>query len=417
MTKRIIRYPRALLTISIVLFSGFLIATCTNDEGGGKPLLQNASGASFAGSASCEGCHKNIYEHHVHTAHFLTSRMASREYIKGSFDTGLNSFLFSPAVKVNMEHRKNGFYQVEYEDGKEVRSGRIDIVVGSGTMGQSYLYWRDHKLFQLPITFFSAANAWSNSPGFPDKVVFNRIITSRCLECHTTYAVKTSGEEQEAETFDKNRIIYGVDCEKCHGPAARHVAFQTEHPNEKRAQYIVNPATLSRQQNLDLCASCHGGRLQKTKPSFTFSVGDKLSDFFVVDTAAPVPDQIDVHGNQYGLLRASKCFRMSQTLTCSSCHNVHQNEKGSLAVFSQRCMNCHNGGHGKTCKLTVSLGQVIQSNCIDCHMPLQASHAIAVHLQEREEPVAALIRSHFIKIYPEETKKILVKLKEHSYQR
>ena len=56
----------------------------------------------------------------------------------------------------------------------------------------------------------------------------------------------------------------GVDCEKCHGPAARHVEFQTQNPKETIAKFIINPAGFSRQQSLDMCALCHGGRLQKT---------------------------------------------------------------------------------------------------------------------------------------------------------
>src|SRR5438045_8937759 len=127
-------------------------------------------------------------------------------------------------------------------------------------MGQSYLYGKDDHLYQLPITYFTAANAWSNSPGFPDKVRFDRMITSRCLECHTTFIKKISSPEEENEKFDSQKIMYGVDCEKCHGPAAKHVEFQTQNPKINTAKYIINPAKLSRQQNLDLCALCHGGR-------------------------------------------------------------------------------------------------------------------------------------------------------------
>ncbi|MES1226379.1 MAG: hypothetical protein ABUT20_63475, partial [Bacteroidota bacterium] len=177
--------------------------------------------------------------------------------------------------------------------------------------------------------------------------------------------------------------------------------------------FIINPASLSRQQQLDACALCHGGKLQKTKPSFEFVAGDKLSDYFTYDTTTnPVTDNIDVHGNQYGLLRASKCFRMSETMTCNTCHNPHENERGKVEIFSQRCAGCHNTnehGNGKICKMTATLGTSINNNCIDCHMPAKASRAIAVYLPGASEPVSAYIRSHFITIYPEETKKFMEK--------
>lgn len=374
-------------------------------------INRNAGGESFAGSATCATCHKNIYDKHIQTAHFLTSQIASANTIKGSFEAGKNVFSFNKSVHINMEKREQGFYQVEYFKNTEKKAKRMDIVIGSGTMGQSFLYWNNDHLFQLPITYFSAADAWSNSPGFPDKVIFNRIITSRCLECHTSFAQLKSEPDKDPEKFDQNKIIYGVDCEKCHGPAAKHVEFQTQHPKDRVAKFIINPATFTRQQKLDLCALCHGGRLQKTKPSFQFTAGQSLGDYFLIDTLATDPNKIDVHGNQYGLLRASKCFQLSQTLTCNSCHNTHEKERGNLALFSQRCMTCHNKEQDKFCPMEKTLGPAITNNCIDCHMPIKPSKAIAVFLPESSSPTAALIRSHYIKIYPEETKQLIPLIK------
>lgn len=350
----------------------------------------------FAGSASCAGCHKDIYNNHVKTAHFLTSAEASDVFVKGSFDTGRYKYAFSNSVVVKMEKRKDGFYQVEYFNDSVKKAKRMDIVVGSGTMGQSSLSWQNNHLFQMPITFFSAASEWSNSPGFPDRVVFNRLITSRCLECHTTFAKPVSTPGTEPEQFDRNKFVFGVDCEKCHGPAVKHVKFQTEHPGDTTSNFIINPATFTRQQKLDLCALCHGGRLQKIKPSFTFNSGDKLSDYFLTDTFPPRPDLIDVHGNQYGLLRASKCFKMSD-MTCNTCHDVHKNQKSQPAVFSQKCMSCHGDLNTMGGVTHRRLGMQVKTNCVDCHMQMQPSKAISVFLPGAKIPTAAQIRSHFIK--------------------
>ena len=213
------------------------------------------------------------------------------------------------------------------------------------------------------------------------------------------------------EKFD-HRIIYGVDCEKCHGPGRKHVEFQSAHPGDTTGRFIINPGSLSRMQNLNLCALCHGGRLSKTKPSFEFQAGDTLSNYFLMDTAMADPASIDAHGNQYGLLAASKCFRMSQ-MTCTSCHNPHENEAGKIALFSERCMSCHNGKSEHDCKLTASIGPRIKQNCIDCHMPEQSSKSITVLLQGETEPTAAVMRSHLIKIYPDETARMLESFKNN----
>ena len=360
----------------------------------------------FAGSASCANCHKEISASHVHTAHYLTTRPATGTTIKGSFLPGKNRFAYEPDMVVVMEKRDSGYFQVGYYQGVEKIVRRFDIVVGSGSKGQTYLSRDGNRLYQLPVSYFTAAKEWANSPLFPTHpVLFNRPITSRCLECHSTYAQKIPTPNREPEQFDQQQMIFGVDCEKCHGPAAQHVAFQTANPSVKTAKYIINPAALSRQQNLDLCALCHGGRLQKTKPSFEFQPGDTLSNYFQVSNAPPEPGNIDVHGNQYGLLRASKCFRMSNTMTCTTCHSPHTNERGNIGTFSQRCMNCHSARHPSVSLPAGGSRSILARNCIDCHMPLQASKSITELLPGDKTPTAALIRSHYISIYPPATTK------------
>lgn len=394
------------MVLSVLITVACLFSQCEHKEPLTDDVLADDKGRQFIGSASCQGCHKDIYDEHLRTAHFLTSQPGSEEFIKGHFENGKNTYAFNKSVVVAMEQRADGFYQVEYLRGEEKKAKKMDIVVGSGTMGQSSLYWQDHYLFQLPITYFTAADQWSNSPGFPDRVVFNRVITSRCLECHSTYVKTIPGEEKKPEQFDKNKIIYGVDCEKCHGPAAEHVKFQSANPQDTVARHIINPAIFTRKQKLDLCAMCHGGRLEKTQPSFTYTAGKPLEDFFKIDTSMPDPDNIDVHGNQYGLMRASKCFKGSEVMTCNSCHNVHENEKGKTALFSQRCMSCHTESHVKFCPVQKKMGNKINENCVDCHMPLKPSRAIAVFLPGAQRPLAANIRSHYIAVYEEESKKI-----------
>ncbi|MEO7962040.1 MAG: multiheme c-type cytochrome, partial [Ginsengibacter sp.] len=355
----------------------------------------------FSGSASCRKCHQDIYEKHLLTGHHLTSIPAAEKYIKGSFEKGENIFSFHPGLYVSMERRDSGLYQAAFSQGVEKVARRFDIIMGSGTKGQTFLAWQGNNLFQLPITYFTQADAWCNSPGFPDKVIFNRPATVRCLECHATYANKISSIDEEPDAFDHKQIIYGVECEKCHGEGDKHVLYETEHPGETPGKYIINPGKLSRQQSLDLCALCHGGRLSKTQPSFEFTVGKNLADYFVKDTSGGPANIIDVHGNQYGLLQQSKCFKNTSSLTCVTCHNTHENERGKLALFSARCMTCHKPEDHNFCKNTKVSKKLLKSNCIDCHMPKEPSMSVAVILEGKQLPTPALLRTHFIKVYSE----------------
>ncbi|MBS1597217.1 MAG: hypothetical protein JST75_03255 [Bacteroidetes bacterium] len=416
--KEIKKYSRYIITISIIVSFVFLFTKCIDKEKEktvSAPPTTKVNFDEFAGSDACISCHKNIYNKHILTAHYLTTRPALEKYIKGSFEPGKNKYVYDSNMTVMMEKRDSGFFQVGYYQGIERITKRFDIIFGSASKGQTYATRFKNRIYQLPVSYFTAAKQWANSPQFPTHpVIFNRPITSRCLECHSTFAQKISAPGVEPEEFNRDHIIYGVDCEKCHGPAAKHVAFQTQNPTDTVGKYIINPAKFTREQKLDLCGLCHGGRLQKTTASFQFTAGDKLTDYFNIDQTPPNPDSIDVHGNQFGLLRASKCFKMSTTMTCITCHNTHENERGQTALFSQRCMSCHNDQTAHTCKMTATIGNAIKQDCINCHMPLKSSNSITELIAGQKNPTAAMIRSHFIAIYPDETKKIMTTIISHT---
>jgi hypothetical protein len=279
----------------------------------------------------------------------------------------------------------------------------MDIVIGSGRKGQTYLYWNDEMLFQLPVSYFTPLDCWCNSPGYTiDSPVYNRRVPSQCLECHATNA-RTVFRNNTAygDFFDKRQMMYGIDCEKCHGPGAQHVDFHTANPGETIGRYIVNTGRLTRQQKLDACALCHSGSRIPLKPAFSFRAGDTLDQFSQAKYNPANGSTLDVHGNQYGLLTSSKCFMNSQ-MDCGSCHNVHANEAGNVKLYSQRCMNCHNTTTHDTCTVKVPTGLVLSNNCIDCHMPALPSQRIILALSNvanTAKSVNNLVRTHHIAIY------------------
>ena len=400
---------RYITIVAAIVACVVLFATCMDGSGEER----------YAGSVACNKCHGQLYDGFHHTAHAFASMPAAGAFIKGSFQRDSNSFSFNDYsslpvdVRVVMEKRDSGFYQTAWIKGSPRRSERFGVVIGAGRKAQSYLYWRGNQLLQLPISWFAATHSWANSPGFPTaQIKFNRLIPAHCLECHATTAAlfpttETIPGPDPPAYFDRAKLIYGIGCENCHGPGARHIAFHEQHPGDTTAAYIVNPARLSRQQRLDICAACHSGIRQALQPAFSFRAGDTLTNYFgpspVVDTG-----HIEVHGNQYGLLAASKCFRQS-SLECGSCHNPHGSDDTSLAVFSQRCMNCHAPASAHDagrvfpapyCKRIPAKGEDIRTNCIDCHMPVKASGLVNLMVPGRKQLAPLLVRTHRIAVYP-----------------
>lgn len=401
---KMLRRNRHLLgVLFILLLFIFVFSRCVDKQE--KEVIINKEGQQFAGAEACKSCHKDVYESFLKTAHHFTSQPANEKTIKEASGTDKPSYSFNYLSRVNIENRGDSFYQVEYYKGEERSIHRMDITIGSGTRGQSYLSWNENNLYQLPVSYFASAHAWANSPGFPEgNPKFNRVVYTRCLECHTTYSDYNSGRK-EAQAAEKPKILYGVSCEKCHGPAQKHADFHTNNPAAKKAEFIINPASFTRVQSLDMCALCHAGKKTPVKPTFSFAAGDTLDHFFAPsDTVA---EGIDVHVNQSGLLARSKCFTNSKTLTCTTCHNTHNQERGNAALFSQRCMSCHTQEQCHYCAVNPSSMAVTSRNCIDCHMPVQASKMLTVELEKKEKKSPAKIRSHLIGIYPEETAKMM----------
>ncbi|WP_428330630.1 cytochrome c3 family protein [Mucilaginibacter sp.] len=376
---------------------------------------EDPRGDAYAGSATCISCHKDVSNSYLHTAHFMASAPADAKTVQGSFAKGANEFVFNPHLKVVMDKRDTGLYQTSYADGKKEQAQRFDIVFG-GVKGQSYAYWFTNELFQLPISYNTANHAWINSPGYePNRVAFERAVSTRCLDCHLSYAKSAPPEVPNfyvgIEGYDKQSLVFSVDCERCHGPAAEHVKFHTENPGEKKPHFMVAFNSLTREQKINMCAVCHSGATSRMlKPTFGFKPGDTLSNYMATRASATPVDykNIDVHGNQKALLASSKCF-MSSNMDCSTCHNTHVNDRDNVTLYAAKCMTCHSATSHIQCKMTGKLSAaLLMGNCISCHMPAFTSKTIVVGQS------GALVHTHHIGIYTEETQKVMAYLKAQS---
>jgi len=115
-----------------------------------------------------------------------------------------------------------------------------------------------------------------------------------------------------------------------------------------------------------------------------------------------------VHGKQYQLLAESKCF-LGSNMDCSTCHNPHENASNNLSEYSKKCLSCHANVDHSSLKMETTVS-AINSNCIDCHMPEQPSHAITFQLAGSNMKSAYLLRTHRIAIYPDKDVQGIVKV-------
>jgi hypothetical protein len=375
---------------------------------------QDPRGDRYAGSVACERCHGSIYGSYLHTAHFLASLPATNQNVHGRFDQGFNTFKINDSQKVVMEKLYNGLFQTYYLNGKLKTRYRFDIVFG-GVKGESYLSWRGNELDQLPLSYFTQGRQWSTSPGYG----FNfldyprlRLVSKGCLECHTSYIENVAGELprlDKAEEFDKSTLVYHIDCERCHGPGAEHVNFQTDNPGIKTAHFITAYRSLDRSQKIDMCAVCHSGPPQiMIRSKFEFVPGDTFAKFKIPDLSKNFDTaHLDVHGNQVQMLQSSRCY-VNSNMECATCHDTHVNTRGNEMIYAQKCLSCHNSPKHSFCKMTAQLGMVaLEKNCIGCHMPALSTKIISVRISNSTPPIPFFVHTHHIAVYPQEVKKIL----------
>ncbi len=381
-------------TFAIVLF----LSRCINSV----EKTNDPRGNVYAGSLSCRQCHRSVYDLYKSTSHYNATGPAVKNEIHGSFKAGENTYSFNPHTKIVMENRDSGLFQAAYINGSETEAHRFDITFGR-KHAQTFLYWKGNKAFELPVSFYTSVKSWGSSPGFPSaEIRFNRSIQKNCFECHSSFIESrlNMGPAGIDEELDKSSLIYGIDCERCHGPSINHVNYHLAYPEIKEAKYIVTSRSLSRQQKLDECAVCHSGNdKMKEVSTFKFKPGDTLANFFSLwQPRKNVTSDFDIHGNQYQLLAQSKCFLGSKTLTCTTCHNPHTDANSNLAAYSQKCLGCHQNTVHTTLVNEAGIN-AIKNNCIDCHMPKKASKAITFYLSGSSDKNSYMLRTHKIGVY------------------
>lgn len=390
-----------------ILVLAVFLTNCTNksDE------YIDPRGTDYAGSESCIDCHKTQYDMALQSSHFKATAPAILGNVLGDFDKKDHVFIYDKNTKLVMEQRNDSLYQVLYKNGKEVEAHRFEIVFGA-KHAQTSVYWRERNTYELPVSYYNSIKGWATSPGFPaDKPYFDRMVMKDCYSCHASnISSRNVGQKSTEKTFmsmdvediiDSKTIVYGIDCERCHGPAKAHVEFHRKNPDVKVANSITSYKSLNRQQKLDACALCHAGNDgMKLKSRFDFKPGNSLSDFYretrsITDTA-----KFDVHGNQFRLMSQSKCFINSEKMDCITCHNPHENASKNIASYSKICMSCHQGLKHKETTLKTMSGSLLATNCVECHMPKKSSGAIKFQLSNSKQLSNYILRTHKIGIYP-----------------
>ncbi|MFM7058278.1 MAG: multiheme c-type cytochrome [Planctomycetota bacterium] len=355
----------------------------------------------FLAADACRECHAEQYDTYVHTAHARTSMLPSPRTILGSFQPGRNEFsTATPGLRFRMLSEDGRFLQrLQLDDSstgtRYQRDFPIDLVLGSGNHGQSYLYWDNDRLYQLHVSYLTESDGWVNSPGpyYDGTADFARPIPVRCIECHATWI---AADVKSVNRFDRSTLVAGIGCVRCHGPGHEHVEFHRQFPDEHIGRRIVQPRSLSVQRQNEICAQCHSAG-EVLGSAFGYRPGQALGEWMELELATDSADNADPHSaNQLARLMKSRCFTSPEGLSCVTCHDPHRSQQGQLAAYATTCTSCH---QPSACPDVRMLGTPAESRCVECHMP--ARRDAQVRMETASGNIQALLRDHLIGRWPE----------------
>ncbi len=344
----------------------------TMSGGMSEPVGKATNEWNWVGAQACAECHEKHWNSARETPHFVTSQPASVETVHGPFSAGRNELITADSkIKFAMSREGERLYQAVTWNDDPIFRAAFDVVLGSGrNIAQSYGYWTNHALLELPVTYHAPSGQWINSPGYKNgTAVFTRPIPNGCLSCHVT-AWDPIDDDPFSFGYRSRKIIHGVTCEKCHGAGRQHVEFHRANPTAPAGRHILAPGELTAEKSNGLCAECHG--------------------------RAKDPDaKVGVHtNNQLQRLKESECFKQSGGLRCTDCHNPHRFERGDYKLAASRCQSCH---ELKDCKaVEPERHQFFSERCILCHMKREALADVSIFITN--EVVIPDAFDHFIRV-------------------
>ncbi len=332
---------RSLWVIGLILVSAVLLAACAGPAGQEGPVgpagpagpegPQGPTGpvgpagpagpagplaAEFVGSATCGGCHTEIYDVFMKSGHPWQLTAVT--------DGQPPDYPFR-----DLQDPPQGY---TWDD--------ISYVVGGYNLKALFLDKEGYLITDAPGAsgdsnyqnqYNYANRSLLKSAGFVSYHAGEENLPYDCGSCHTT-GYNPQGSQEDLPGIVGSWAAPGVQCEECHGPGSLHI---------QNPQKVV----LRIDRDAEACQSCH-------QP-------EDLSTLEVVDGLIS-------HQDSYGHLPSGK----HAVIDCVLCHDPHsgvvQHLEEQEDPIQKACQDCH---YQQAAVQNNESHTNLQIDCVQCHMP------------------------------------------------
>jgi tetratricopeptide (TPR) repeat protein len=421
--------PAMRTTITAALLAGMTACSGNDTEGAANTAGTTAltvgaltpppappTPADFAGAESCQSCHAAEYATWKRSTHGTAGGVPGSPTNDVRVIAPFNGepIRFRDALVIPRQVAGRFSFLVQRE-GEADTTFSVDGVIGGGHMNgggtQGFVTaWPDGTRRFLPFDWSRSSRVWFCHTGTrtergwqpitpamrladcgdwpPSRVLGDDSRFSNCQSCHGSGI--TVAFDSAARRWRTDIRSLAVDCESCHGPAAKHVRLLRAGGGGADIGLVALGA-LDKDRSLATCMGCHA---LKTRLAPGFTPGAPLEAYYsrYLSQLGDKPFTPDGRTRTFAYQEghyASDCYR-NGGMTCASCHDPHS--QGYRTVDGQpipgrfddrQCTSCHASKAQNPPAHTKHPAGSTGSQCVACHMPYEQQHELGRAIRYR----------------------------------
>jgi tetratricopeptide (TPR) repeat protein len=307
--------------------------------------------AAYAGSASCENCHREEYNVWRASHHGLAERAPAADMDRAAFVPARS---FSAGVEhAAVQWDGTNFLVTCVGLSRSNETHRVVRVIGNDPLRQFVVSFPGGRLQSLEASYDPHRNEWFDSFGQENRqpgewghwTGRGMNWNDMCAVCHNTRLHKNY--DAAVDAYHTTMAERTVGCEACHGPMQAHVDWQHQYGQSSRVDVTV--PKLTKQQKFDNCGYCHSRRGELTAD---FQPGDDFFDhasLAIVDASDTFYPDGQIREEDYEFTAFHGSHMHAAGVTCLDCHNPHSGK--TLLPGNYLCLRCHSGSYPKAPKI------------------------------------------------------------------